>query len=215
MTSRRCLAPLFAALVLPVLGCRPAPERTGTASEAPDAAHPGPLLDPNLLGPDFQWRQRVTAQWTDEKARSFDAVLSKTDGELLLLGLSPMGMPGFVLRLRPGAVEFENHSPERLPFDPHYIMIDVERVFFPWIPGEPPHDGERSHDAHGSRIAERWRAGRLEERTFRSLAKPDEAPIVVTYEGWDADAMAPRIARLRHGTYGYRLTIETLEQQRL
>lgn len=204
------------------VGCRPrvgtAPDAGGRgegsgASDAKDQGYPGPLLDPELLGPDFQWRQRVTAQWDTAAARSFEAVLSKTDGELLLLGLSPMGTPGFVLRLRGGAVEFENHSPQRLPFEPSYIMLDVERVFFPWMDGEG--DGTREHTAHGERITEIWDEGRLKRRTFERLDGQPKGTIIVEYDGWNEGDIAPATARLHNGWFGYTLTIETLEQQRL
>lgn len=205
-------------LVAMLLACHPPASSSSPphSTNVPDEPHgyPGPLLDPEQLGRDFQWRQRVTAQWGSQQARTFDAVLTKTDGELLLLGLGPMGTPGFVLRLRSGAVEFENHSPQKVPFDPQYIVLDVERVFFPWIPG-PLEDGVRTHVAHGEQITETWHAGNLQQRTFQRLEGGPQGVITVTYSGWAEGSRAPARAELENGWFGYRLTIETLEQQTL
>ncbi len=201
-----CLAPS---------ACRTGPTETSTPSTAqPNVGYPGTLRLPSEMGPDIQWQQRVTAHW-EGAARSFDAVLSKTDEELLLIGLGPMKRPGFVVRLADGEVELDNRSPQDVPFDPQYIMQDVQRVYFPWIPGEPPADGERSHSRDGERIVERWAAGHLAERRFAREDAQPPGEITVTYEGWDAGPDAPRRAVLDNGWFGYRLEIETLVQQRI
>ncbi|MEM9457065.1 MAG: DUF3261 domain-containing protein [Myxococcota bacterium] len=191
------------------------PPRLGSAAgpEAP-AGYPGTLRDPAQMGPDIQWQQRVTARWQDD-TQSFEAVLSKTDHELLLVGLSPMKTPGFIVRLTNGEVELENRSPQEVPFDPRYIMLDIQRVYFPWIPGEPPVDAERSHRVDGEQVTERWAQGQLRQRRFvREDGRPP-GEITVTYEGWEDGQDAPRRAVLDNGWFGYTLEIETFVQQRL
>ncbi len=193
----------------------PDPEVASPGSAA--VGYPGTLLAPAKLGPDVQWEQRVTAQWGEGKRRSFDAVLSKVGDELLILGLGPMKVPGFVVRLHEGEVDItvDKRMPESLPFAPRYIVLDVQRVFFPWIPGGPPRDGERHHLGDGERVTERWAGGRLIERRFtRADARPP-GEIVVRYEGWHDGQDAPARAVLDNGWFGYTLTIETLVQQRL
>ena len=219
-------APLVIGLVL---ACSP------PAPVAPDgpATYRGVLLPVSPLPHDIQWRQRVTAHWA-EGTRSFEAVLSKRGSELQLLGLGPMGSVGFVLRLAGASapvgeatglratetprVEFDNHSPLSLPFDPRYILLDVQRVFFPWL-GRKSADAEQAGWRSGSvgreRIEERFEKGRLVQRRFRHLDDAPHGEIVVRYEGWEVGRDAPRRALLENGWYGYSLEIETLTQQRL
>lgn len=205
------MIPRSALIVALVLGCA-----TTTPSDPARVAvdYPGPLLPAESIGPDFQWQQRVTAHWHDKK-RGFDAVLSKSEEELILVGLGPMKIPGFFTRLKDGEVTFENRAPEELPFDPRYMILDVQRVYYPWIPGEPPMNGERHHRAHGERVYERWRDGRLQERRFvREDGRP-AGELAIRYEGWEEGLDAPRRATLDNGWLGYALVIDTLVQQRL
>lgn len=208
-------------LLLAVLlgaGCR-TPTTTTTPANAPPAAgdenigYPGTLRPPAQMGPDIQWQQRVTAHW-EGKPRSFDAVLSKTEGEIMLIGLGPMKSPGFIVRFDGEDVEFENRTKQEVPIDPGYIMLDVQRVFFPWIPGEAG-EGTRTHRVDGELVEETWAAGKLVERRFRREDGRPEGEIVVRYEGWEPGADAPAKAVLENGWFGYRLEIETLVQQRI
>lgn len=201
--------------MLLVPACRPTPPAAVPPEPAQPVGYPGTLQPPAAMGPDIQWQQRVTAHWGEGQSRGFEAVLSKADDELLLVGLSPMKTPGFVLRLRDGQLEFENRSPEPLPFEPRYIMLDVQRVFFPWIPGPPPHEGQRSHRADGEHVTEQWAHGHLVERRFTREDGRPPGEIVVRYEGWNDGQDAPRRVVLDNGWFGYRLVIETLVQQRL
>jgi hypothetical protein len=205
LTRRLALA------VLVSLACATAPQ-PGADPKATE--YPGTLLTPASIGPDFQWQQRVTARW-ESRERGFDAVLSKADDELLLLGLGPMKTPAFIVRLSDGEVEFENRTPKELPFDPRYMILDVQRVYYPWIPGEPLVTGERSHVTGGERVDERWLDGRLVERRFVREDGQPPGEITIRYEGWEDDLDAPRRATLDNGWLGYSLVIDTVVQQRL
>lgn len=212
----RSLAVLVAVLVA---GCRPnsgpvTPPERPTAGTDEDVGYPGTLRAPAEMGPDIQWQQRVTAHW-EGKPRSFDAVLSKTDEEIMLIGLGPMKSPGFIVRFDGEHVDLENRTRQEVPIDPGYIMLDVQRVFFPWIPGEAGTDGKRSHQVDGEVVEETWADGKLIERRFRREDGRPEGEIVVRYEGWESGADAPRKAVLDNGWFGYRLEIETLVQQRI
>lgn len=179
-----------------------------------EVGYPGTLRPPSDAGPDFQWQQHVVAHW-EGRSNPFDAVLSKTGDELLLIGLGPMKSPGFIVRLHDGKIDFENRTQRKVPIEPSYIMLDVQRVYFPWIPGAPPQQGERTHRRDGEIIVERWSDGRLIERSFRREDDRPPGQIVVRYTGWADGADAPRRAELDNGWFGYRLEIETLVQQRL
>lgn len=176
---------------------------------------PAPLLPVSAFAHDVQWRQRVTAAWPTG-SHSFDAVLQKRHGELLLLGLSPLGLPGFVLRLHEnGAIDVENRSGRELPFEPRYVMADVERVFFPWLPEPAPRAGERSGTVSGMKVDERYENGRLVARSFERQTRAGLERVEITYSGWQADKDAPAHATLHNLALDYRLTIDTLEQSRL
>jgi len=224
--SRRRLVAFIVCVGLDVLapGCRNrGPTEEPGDPEAPRPTYPGPMLDPRSLGEDFQWRQRVTARWGEQGGqergeRSFEAVLSKSDDMLILLGLSPVGMPGFVLRLQSGEVTFENHGAEPLPFPPEYMVLDVERAYFPWFPADAPlpAQGEpRVTSAHGERITESWEQERLSRRTFERLDGQPPGTITVSYSGWSEGQRAPAVTELENGWFGYALQIETLEQLNL
>ncbi len=197
-------------------GCEPAVPQRPPPNDQSQARreYPGKLLPPAALALDFQWRQKVTAHWKTG-TRSFDAVLAKSDGELQLLGLNPMGMPGFVLRLTASGVEFENRTDQELPFEPRVILLDVQRVFYPWFDEPGPVQGQRQREVNDEAISERWAGGKIVERRFRRTDDAALGEIVVRYEGWEADADAPSRAVLDNGWFGYSLEVETLDQQRL
>lgn len=173
--------------------------------------YPGTLRPPAALGTDFQWRQQVTAKWP-QGTRSFDAVLSKSGDELLLVGLGPMDTPGYVLRLDAQAqLHFENHTGEEMRFNPRYVLLDVQRVFYPWFP-EGLKSGTREVSVDQEHVTETWKDGVLTERTFQRLDNDPPGKITVTYVGWKPGSRAPERAVLNNGWFGYSMTIETFEQ---
>ena len=207
---RRALATLTCLLLA---ACAHAPARS---SHARPAVAPAQLLPPSALGFDFQWRQRVSASWPTGK-QSFDAVLQKQKGELILVGLSPLGLPGFVLRLREsGALDVENRTGRELPFEPAYVLSDVQRVFFPWLAAPAPgFDGEQRGQRGAVQVAERYAAGRLASRSFERQTQAGIERVSVSYGALAPGADAPSVAELHNPLLGYSLRIETLEQSRL
>jgi hypothetical protein len=177
-----------------------------------DSDYPGALLPPASLGGDVLWQQRVTASWGDGDSRGFDAAVQKRGDQLTVIGLSPLGQPGFVMQLQDGAMALQNHTDMAVPFPPRFVVLDVQRVFFPWLPAAPELEhGEREGIAHGERIAERFVAGRLVERRFTRLDGAPAGSITVRYDWRDSEPgrRAPRRAELEHGWFGYRLVIDT------
>ncbi len=219
--SARPLAANAFAVVLAAFAtsCRSSPieePRPLTAAEA------GELRAPSSLPIDVLWRQRVSATWEDPRRggergeRSFDAAVQKRGDALTLIGLSPLGTTGFVITLNDGAsdVEFTNRSGEELPFPPRFVLLDVQRVFFPWLAGDAPlADGVHEGDVAGAHVVEEWRGGRLIERRFTSAGREGEVIVRhgVERDGW----LAPAQATLENGWFGYRLAIETLEETQL
>lgn len=212
----RLLPPMMLICLLACGGRMPAPE----SAPLPVPSAPAALRPPGEFPLSFQWRQRVTATWP-EGSQSFDAALQNRDGELTLIGLSPMGLPGFVITLKPDAsVTFDNRTRRELPFEPEFILADVQRVYFPWLPAvEAGFEGQREGVAHGRRIVEHYAGGQLSARDFFALdAEPDaaaEPEVTVRYTGWQAGHDAAERAELHHTKLGYSLLIETLQQARL
>lgn len=207
--SRPAVRLVAACVLLAVAACHSRPQRVLT-----DADYPGELLPPAALGGDLLWQQRVTASWGDGEQRGFDAAVQKQGDTLTVIGLSPLGQAGFVLVQRGKDVLFENHTDMHLPFPPRYVLLDVQRAFFAWLPpvdATGTTDGEREGIVGQERIVEVQKNGLLVERRFTRLDGKPAGTIVVRYE-WgsiDAGRRAPSRAVLDNGWFGYRLTVDT------
>jgi hypothetical protein len=123
-----------------------------------------------------------------------------------------MGTPGFTLVLTDDGLTFDNRTDRELPFPPRFIILDLQRVFYPWLDGPPPASGERSGQVAGERVHERYDRGRLIERTFERLDQTPPGLIRVTYEGYEPEAEAPARAELHNAWFGYRIVVETSDQ---
>ncbi len=198
-------------------GCAPA--APAQSAPAKGGVPSFPLLPVDRLPGAFQWQQRVTARWP-EGQRSFGAVLSKEPGELRLVGLGPMSSVGFVLSLAAGpggpVVALENRAALPVPFDPRYILRDVQRVLYPWIAESDPPPSEssavREAVVFGQRVFERWQGGELVERQFGPAEDPDTT---VSYSGRERGQLAARRAKLENRRARYVLEIETLSEEAL
>lgn len=176
---------------------------------------PGPMLSPTAIAEEFLWRQRVTASWGD-RVESFDAVLQMHDEQLMLVGLGPMGRPGFIARLTASGVSFENRSGRSLPFSAEHIMADVQKVFYPWLsPVAAGFSGSRAGVYESLMIREIYEDGQLVTRSFQRSDAIARGELRVRYEGWLPGLSAPRRAILDNAWFGYELTIITVEQQGL
>ena len=181
---------------------------------APD---PDELLDAEALPGAFLWRQTVTASWGEGETRSFDAVVQRSGDALTVLGLSPTGSVGFSVVLRGGEVELTNRMPDSFPIDPRFILLDVQRAFYPWLAGSTPRaDGTHEGTVRAEQVRERWSDGALEERVFERPAD-DGRPggtVSIRYE-WADGARAPVQTELVNDRFGYRLSIETYDEREL
>lgn len=217
-------------ILLALAGCQSASHGGSSAaliSSEEEAAIVGEVAAPVLLpakalGQTFVLRQAVAVKWSGEAGQaeeaSFDAAVQRQGESLLLLGLGPMGHVGFTLKLEKGEVSFENRTGQVLPFAPDRMLLDVQRVYYPWLdPEEACRDCTRSGRRAGYLIEEEWVAGRLLRRRFESLS-PAEAEgnqstqpgIEVEYSGEIAFDGLPRDARLRDEGFGYEVELKTL-----
>lgn len=202
------MRPLLALLTV-LAGCG------GGETAAP--RYPGTLRSPAELGADVMMRQRLTAHWGQGESMSFEAVLQKRGDALLLLGLGPHGGRAFVLEHRGGEVRFEPYVDLEFPFPPRFILLDVQRVFFPYQDHDaaPPPDGVHERAVDGEIVREIWRDGRLVERTFRRADGRPEGVIRVDYGEGMARGAPPPAIELSNGWLGYTLAVETLQHQPL
>lgn len=123
-----------------------------------------------------------------------------------------MDTPGFVFRVDDaGKLSVENHTGQPIPFDPRFVLLDVQRAFYPWFPS-PLGEGTRTATANGETIAESWHQGHLVQRSFTRVDGKPPGQVVVSYEGWHGQNRAPARVVLRNGWHDYTLEIETVEQ---
>ncbi len=164
-----------------------------------------------MLQRDVLLRQRVTAIWGDGEQRGFDAVIQKQGDKLTVLGLSDTGSMGFAIVLQDGTVELTNKLPNEFPFPPRYVLLDVQRTFYPWLPDSngARADGTHENVVDGERVVETWSAGRLLERQFNRLDASPPGQLTVRYTYDQPDWSAPSFAVLDNSWFGYRLEIDT------
>ena len=127
------------------------------------------------------------------------------------------GATELALQLYYDDVEVVNHIPDQMVVPPRFILLDVQRAFFPWCA-----EDARAADADevvtevdGEQVAERWDRGRLVERIFTRTSGAPEGTIRVSYEWGRGDWALPERAVLDNGWFGYRLTIVTSSETRL
>jgi hypothetical protein len=185
----------------------------GTEATAP--RYPGTLRPPSAMGADVMMRQKLTARWGEGEEMSFDAVLQKQGDALVLLGLGPHGGRAFVIAQRGADVSYEELVDIDLPFPPEFILLDVQRVFFPRISETVLGDGSHARVVDGERVTERWQNGKLVSRTFERVDGDPAGTIRIGYgAGW-APGEQPPTVRFENGWFGYSLSVETLSFQRL
>ena len=186
----------------------------GPAPAPPPAPTARDLPRPDAIPGTFTVRQKLSAR-SSHGGGSFEAVLQKKPGEVLLVGLTPYGARAFVLRQTDGDVQLTSYVPRDLPFPPTFILLDVHRVLDAWLGPALP-SGERAGDVAGEHVHERWSAGRLVERTFARLpearlaAVAAEPPVDVkiTDDG-DGPAGLAALVTLENVRFGYALTIRS------
>jgi Protein of unknown function (DUF3261) len=183
--------------------------------EPPPTANPGPQLPtaadlppPDTIPGSFTVRQKLVAK-SEKGGGSFEAVLQKRPGHVTILGLLPIGARAFVLEHDGKDVKVTNYLPRDPPFPPHLVLLDVYRVFGAWLGPPPPADGEREGTVRGERIHERWRAGRLVERTFVRAGSGPPGTISITYEGEALPGVAENVT-IKNARFGYALSIHSV-----
>jgi len=208
----RAIAALVIALAVTSCAHQPPPP---AGLPAPAAADIPPA---DALPGTFTVRQKLKAT-SAKGGGSFEAVLQKKPGKLTLLGITPYGSRAFLLEQTGGEIQFQSFIPRDLPFPPTFVLLDIHRVLDTWLGPPPPGgEGQRADVRRGERVAERWHAGHLVERTFTRVAPdPNAGPaasgvITATYEG-DGPSGLPAHVKLVNPRLGYEIAIDTVAAQ--
>jgi hypothetical protein len=199
----RPLPALILALSVFASGCVPPPP-----PPIDEAAYPWELRPASTWPREVLLRQRVEAR-ASGGTNAFDAILQHRQGVLTLIGLTPFGARAFVLEQRDLEVSFRPSMDRPAPFPPKFMLIDIQRVFFPIRPEATLPDGEHELELGGERVTERWRSGRLERRTFERLDSAKKGAIVIEYDDWRGDL--PFSVQLKNPWFGYEMSVTTLE----
>ncbi|MFK7741032.1 MAG: DUF3261 domain-containing protein [Planctomycetota bacterium] len=194
-------------------------------SQGPLAArdYPGELQLPEQLTTQAVWQQRVTASWQapgqPRQTRGFDAAVQRQGATLTVLGLSPVGSVGFAIRQTGKDVQVDNHMQEELRIPPRFILLDVQRAFFPWFDNSAKDavdaSGYRQQIRGGERVRERLEQGRVVQRTFERVDNAPAGTIRIDYEWGEPDWAVPTRVVLDNGWFGYELVVETHDETRL
>jgi hypothetical protein len=201
--------------VVPILlsGLLLACASTGPATHGPhalvDADYPGELRPPSTLKDDFMWRQHIRAEWPSG-SRAFSAVLQKRGDTLTLVGLNGLGQVGFVITQTGTEVTIDAQGGTALPLPARFILLDVQRVYFPWCP-----PGTERAELAGEEVVETWEHGALVSRSFRRLDGVPAGTITVQFIPGEDPAEPRRTATVDNGWFDYRLQIETFERRPL
>jgi hypothetical protein len=173
-------------LLLAVAGC---------ATAAPAPQQPGPLLDPPLppasLGRELAQSELLTGDFGGRSMR-LRVEFEVTAERLVVVGLSLAGLPLFTLEQTVAGISVAGAGVGRLPFDPAYMLADLQLVHWPAAALAPA-------------LATRGLA--LEEQAGRRrVLDQDGRPLVeIVYDD------PAGVTRLRHLDHPYSLSIEILD----
>lgn len=206
---RLCASLLLASALLACTHRDPPPSTT----PPPAGGYPGVLRDPATHAHDFMVRQHAVGDHNG-RSFSFDAVVQKKGDELIVLVLTPYGSRALLIKQTGAEVEVQKFIDRELPFDPEFILLDVQRVF---LKGQPaPHaEGWTETVAEDETIREHWQGGRLLAREYTRVDGTPAGTIAVTYEGGFQPGTKPPTLTLHNGWFGYTLTLETTDYQPL
>lgn len=178
-------------------------------------SYPWQWRDLAELPGDFLWQQSIDAKLG---AHSFhlEAALQKKDGQLVLVGLTPFGSKAFALTQQGTSVSFESFVDRKPPFPPKFMLVDVQRAYWPIAPATA--DGAVATELGAEHVDEVFAGGHLVSRTFtRAELRPDGKPypgaITIRYDDWQDD-VARRVT-ITNDWFGYTMDIRTTSAKTL
>lgn len=114
-------------IVIAVAACvRSAPKPDAAADDALIRA----LLPPSSLGGSLSLSQLVVGEFLDER-RSMHVEVEVTPTRLIVVGLTPVGVPLFTLEQEAGEIKVETLGTKSLPFNPRHMLSDIQIAYWP------------------------------------------------------------------------------------
>jgi len=184
------------------------PERSERATAGAPAEYPGEIRDPATVPGDFTWQQHIESTYPSGSTSGL-VVVEKAGSKLTAVGLTPFGTRAFVLEQVGSRLSFTRLVATEVHVEPRVILVDINRAFLIRAGEAPRTDGVHVDELHHERVTERWKDGKLLERTFERPGGP-KGRIVIRYDGGMRGFTPPRVVTLENGWYGYRLRIETV-----
>ena len=183
---------MLAAIVSIAAGCTQAargPDADGAVLQA--------LLPPASLGENLSLSQLVVGEFQGQ-THSLHIEIEITPTRMVMVGLTPMGVPIFTLEQEANEIEVQTLGSDSFPFDPRHILSDFQIAYWP--------EAVLSDKFHsfGLTVRETPTAGSRE-----ILAESGEVLVAVTYLD-NADGAGDII--IEHFDPPYRLQIETFEK---
>lgn len=173
---------------------------TGCTSPMPRQAEDGLLLrailPPESLGRRMSLSQLVVGAFQGQ-SQTLRVEVEVMPTRLVMVGLTPLGVPLFTLVQASGGIEVDAPGAGRLPFDPRHVLSDFQIAFW------PAKVLEQRFQSLGLRLADRPADGRRQV-----LGEDGEILVEVTY--LDKASIGGDIV-IEHFDQPYRLQIETLQ----
>lgn len=201
--ARACL---LLALALSLAGCAHLPFRGRAVPECPGQLVPTWKIEGDLL-----LRQRVRVE-AGERRVVLRLITQKREGELLLVGIDPLGAKLFTLRQRGSEVEVDALPAAVLEVEPVTLLRELHRMRFLAVP-----DGRRLSPPvfvrQGTEISERWQEGVLRERRFRRLDGRPEGVVTLRFASPAPEEEGLARVTIDNGWCGYRAEFVTLVEE--
>lgn len=204
--SRSAAPWLIVPLLLALSGCAHLPGRSRAVP-----ACPGQLVPSAELGGPLLLRQRVRLE-AGERRVVLRLITQVRDGDLLLVGIDPLGAKLFSLRQRGSDVEVDALPASVLEVEPVTLLRELHRMRFL---------SARAHRAEdpfvfvrqGTEISERWQGGALRERRFRRLDGRPEGVVTLRFETPGPGEEGIERVSIDNGWCGYRVDVVTLVEE--
>jgi len=182
------------ALLLLLFGLASCAQSQSATKVEPLLREPLPVLE--YQGPS-SLSQVVTNTYGPEK-HSLRVETEFAPGRMVMVGVSHLGAPLFELVLENGTLQSRTLGATTLPFDPRFILSDVQLAYWPF-------DKVRAALRKGG-----YELRQSDDRTERLIYDPYEKLIVRILFTQQGDGGAD--LRIQHFDLPYELQIETLEQ---
>jgi len=116
---------IMAAVMAGVAGC---------AQAAPEPAVKDALIEtlltPASLERSLSLSQLIVGEFEDQR-QSFHVEVEVTPTRIVVVGLTPVGVPIFTLEQEAGEVSVETLGAEQFPFDPRHMLSDIQIAHWP------------------------------------------------------------------------------------